>query len=94
MSRIVRRASVRSRLNSEYFSMNSLKGAEYLQKLEVKRKLSPAMTSYEEGNLNKEETVELFQKLIDSGLIRYLNGNYYRVAASFIDQGLCHEGHG
>ena len=50
------------------------------------------MMAYEQGDLSDEETVELFQHLIDSGLAWKLQGSYGRTAAALIKQGVCHEG--
>ena len=47
--------------------------------------------AYEQGELDDEEIVELFQDLIDSGLIGQLQGHYGRVARDLIDSGECHE---
>lgn len=48
------------------------------------------MVAWEEGELGQEETVELFQGLIDEGLCWRLQGYYGRMAQALIDQGLCH----
>ena len=48
-----------------------------------------SMIAYEEGELSDEETIDLFQELIDTGLVWKLQGNYGRVAGSLIDAGLC-----
>ena len=45
---------------------------------------------WEAGELSEEETVDFFQKLIDSGLAWTLQGCYGRQAALFIKEGLCH----
>jgi len=45
---------------------------------------------YEDGRLSEDETVELFQDLIDSGMIYHLQGSYGRMAQHLIQQGLCH----
>jgi len=44
--------------------------------------------AYENNELNMEQTVELFQNLIDSGLIFSLQGNYMRVARDLVEGGL------
>ncbi len=44
---------------------------------------------YENGELNDEETVELFQKLIDTGLAWRLQGHYGRTAVQFLEAGFC-----
>lgn len=48
------------------------------------------MMAYEEGELGEEQTIDLFQELIDSGLVWQLQGLYGRTAAAFIEAGLCH----
>jgi polyhydroxyalkanoate synthesis regulator phasin len=43
---------------------------------------------YENGEMNQEETVELFQELVKSGLAWQLQGHYGRTAKQLIDAGL------
>lgn len=46
--------------------------------------------AYEQGDLSDEETLEGFQKLIDSGLVWQLQGHYGRTAQALIEAGLLH----
>ena len=51
------------------------------------------MIAWEQGELDGDATIELFQALIDSGLAWQLQGCYGRTAAYFIEEGLCHVHH-
>jgi hypothetical protein len=53
-------------------------------------KMIDMLMAYEDGELDSEQTVELFQNLIDSGLIfnLHLQGHYMRVAKELVDAGL------
>lgn len=48
-----------------------------------------AITRYEEGGLSDEETVELFQRLINSGLCWRLQGSYGQQAMRMLAAGVC-----
>jgi hypothetical protein len=43
---------------------------------------------YEMGELNDEETLDLFQGLVDTGLAWRLQGRYARAAMELLDSGL------
>ena len=46
--------------------------------------------AYEQGDLDQEEAIELFQDLINSGLAYQLQGHYGRTANALIEAGYCH----
>jgi hypothetical protein len=46
------------------------------------------MIAFEEGELSEEDTIELFQGLVDTGLAWKLQGFYGRTAAQMIKEGL------
>ena len=48
-----------------------------------------AIMAYEQGDLDREDTVILFQHLIDTGLAWTLQGSYGRAAVALIEAGLC-----
>jgi len=44
--------------------------------------------AYEQGELDEDEVIELFQELVNSGLAWQLQGHYGRTAVAMIDAGL------
>jgi hypothetical protein len=44
---------------------------------------------YESGDLSNDEVITGFQYLIDTGLIRNLQGSYQRMAQGLINEGYC-----
>jgi len=47
--------------------------------------------TYESGEMEFEELVDMFQQLIDSGLAWRLQGHYGRTASDLIERGFCHD---
>ena len=45
--------------------------------------------AYEQGELSDEDTIDLFQSLINSGLAWSLQGHYGRTAKAMIEAGYC-----
>ena len=52
------------------------------------KKLIDRITEYEKGELNEQQTIELFQELIDSGIVWDLQGHYGRLAYQLMEAGL------
>jgi hypothetical protein len=48
-----------------------------------------AMMAWEDGTLDEQATIELFQRLIDNGMAWSLQGCYGRQAAALIEAGYC-----
>jgi len=50
--------------------------------------LTERIVEYENGELNQDQTIQLFQELVDSGLIMQLQGHYGRMAFQLMEAGL------
>ena len=50
--------------------------------------LTERIVLYEQGELDEQQTIQLFQELLDSGLIMKLQGHYGRFAAQLLEAGL------
>jgi hypothetical protein len=46
------------------------------------------LISYEQNELQMEDTLELFQELLDTGIIFELQGHYQRAASQLLQAGL------
>lgn len=59
-------------------------------------KIQPSVVTkviaYEDGELSNEDTISLFQELLDSGLVWKLQGHYGRTMCRLIDAGLVIDG--
>tara|TARA_R110002126_G_scaffold12065_1_gene52839 strand:- start:888 stop:1061 length:174 start_codon:yes stop_codon:yes gene_type:complete len=52
------------------------------------KELSERIVSYEKGDLDQQQTIQLFQELLNSGLVWKLQGHYGRLAYQLIEAGL------
>ena len=52
------------------------------------KNLTERITEYEQGKLDEQQTIQLFQELVDSGLVLKLQGHYGRFAAQLLEAGL------
>ena len=52
------------------------------------KNLTERIVAYEQGELNEEQTIQLFQHLVDSGMVMKLQGHYGRFAAQLLEAGL------
>jgi len=51
--------------------------------------LSDKIIAYESGEMSKEQAIEFFQELIDTGMAWELQGSYGRTAIALIQGNLC-----
>ncbi len=50
--------------------------------------LTERIVAYEQGELDQQQTIQLFQELVDSGMIMSLQGHYGRLAFQLMEAGL------
>jgi hypothetical protein len=50
--------------------------------------LTERITAYEKGELDQDQTIQLFQELYDSGMVWNLQGHYGRLAFQLLEAGL------
>lgn len=50
--------------------------------------LTDDIIAFENGDLDEDAVVALFQKLLDTGMIYHLQGHYQRTMQGLLDQGL------
>jgi hypothetical protein len=59
----------------------------------ISSRISPVsidrLMAYENGDMGDVEVIDLFQEMIDTGLIYNLQGSYGRTAQQLIDAGFC-----
>ena len=53
--------------------------------------LFTAMLAFEDGELDEDGVIDLFQALVDNGMAWSLQGFYGRTAQAMLDAGLIHE---
>ena len=49
--------------------------------------ITTQLIKYEDGDLDHEQVVEMFQYLVSSGMIDCLQGSYHRMAMCLIESG-------
>ena len=55
------------------------------------KELHERITEYEKGELDQDQTVQLFQELYDCGLVWNLQGHYGRLCYQLLEAGLITE---
>jgi hypothetical protein len=68
-----------------------LKGIQVKKSVKKAINLLDLIPVYENGELNRKQTISFFQRLIDTGLAWELQGSYGRTATDLIEEGVCHE---
>ena len=58
------------------------------ERIKRMQNLTERIVLYEQGELDEQQTIQLFQELLDSGMIMHLQGHYGRFAAQLLEAGL------
>ena len=58
------------------------------ERIKTMKDLTTRITEYERGELDQDQTVQLLQELLDSGLVWDLQGHYGRLAYQLMEAGL------
>ena len=58
------------------------------EEIKTMKELTERIVAYEKGELNNDQTIQLFQELLDSGIVWDLQGHYGRLAYQLIEAGL------
>ena len=58
------------------------------ERIKRMKELTERIVAYEQGELDEQQTIQLFQELVDSGMIMSLQGHYGRFAAQLLEAGL------
>ena len=58
------------------------------ERIKRMQNLTERIIEYEQGKLDEQQTIQLFQELVDSGLVLKLQGHYGRFAAQLLEAGL------
>lgn len=49
--------------------------------------ITDKIISFEEGEMDEQEVIQLFQELVSTGVIDHFQGSYQRIAQMLIDEG-------
>ena len=58
------------------------------ERIKRMQNLTERITAYEKGELDQDQTIQLFQELYDSGMVWNLQGHYGRLAFQLLEAGL------
>ena len=61
---------------------------EEIKRMKELKEIADRIVAYESGELDQEQTIQLFQELYDSGMVWNLQGHYGRLAFQLLEAGL------